>query len=333
MFNLYGRSCLSLLDFSKDEILSLLNLARDLKQAKHSQKEQKLLSDLKLLILFQSESTRTRSCFEIAALDQGASPIFMDSKTTYFGHKETVSDSASVFKHYYDAIAFRGPLHQTCEQLSQHSEIPVYNALTDFEHPPLALAVLLTVMELPTFRSFANLKLTYFGDARNNIANSLMIACVKMGMNFAVAGPKKLWPSEKLVQSCREIAEKSGSELIFTENVDEAVQNANIVYTDVWVSMGESASVWADRIKLLLPYQVNLRVMKKAASDAIFLHCLPALHSSETELGQKIKRDFNLEEMEVTNEVFSKSKVHIFEQVENLLHVTKALMVATLVKD
>ena len=330
MFNLRGRSFLTLLDFSKREIWFLLDLARDLKRAKYSGTERKLLEGLNICVLFQKTSTRTRSSFEVAAFDQGMGVSFIGPDTSHFGNKESVADSAKVLGRFFDGISFRGFSHQTCEKLSKNSGVPVWNALTDEYHPTQILADFLTVLESKNVRSFKGLKLTYFGDARNNVANSLMIGCTKIGMNFAIAAPKTLWPEIKLVEKCRGFAQENGSELVITESIDEAIKNADFVYTDVWVSMGEPLAVWKERIKLLLPYQVSANVMKKANKNAFFLHCLPAYHDLDTSLGKKIYDQFGLKELEVTDEVFQSEQSVVFEQAENRLHTIKAVMVATL---
>ncbi|KNG79574.1 ornithine carbamoyltransferase [Mycoplasma sp. HU2014] len=328
--NLKGRSFLKLLDFTPREIRYLLDLSRDLKRAKYAGNEVQTMKGKNVVLLFQKDSTRTRCAFEVAALDQGAHVTYLGPSGSQFGKKESVADSARVLGRMYDAIQFRGFDQKVAEELAKYSGVPVYNGLTDEFHPTQILADFLTIEEYKG--SLKGLKFVFAGDARNNVGNSLMVGCAKMGMHFFAATPKELWPNEELVNECKEIAKETGATISLVEDMKVACKDADVIYTDVWVSMGEPAEVWESRINLLKPYQVNMDAIKVAKDDVIFMHCLPAFHDLNTEVAQQIHEKFGLTEMEVTNEVFESKHSVVFEEAENRLHTIKAVMVATIGK-
>ncbi len=329
-FNLKGRSLLTLLDFTPKEIEFLLKLSFDLKAAKYAGTEQQKLKGKNIALIFEKTSTRTRCAFEVAAYDQGAHVTYLGPTGSQIGHKETMKDTARVLGRLYDAIEYRGFAQKTVEELAQYSGVPVWNGLTDKFHPTQALADVMTMRE-HTYKHPDEIIYTYLGDARNNVANSLLVIGAKLGMDFRVAAPKQLWPDEDLVNQCREIAKQTGAKITLTEDVEQAVKGADFLYTDVWVSMGEPDEIWAERIKLLKPYQVNSEVMKMTGNpDTKFLHCLPSFHNTETKIGREIYEKFGLEAMEVTDEVFESEASIVFDQAENRLHTIKAIMVATL---
>lgn len=328
--NLKGRSFLKLLDFTPREIRYLLDLSRDLKRAKYAGNEVQTMKGKNVVLLFQKDSTRTRCAFEVAALDQGAHVTYLGPSGSQFGKKESVADSARVLGRMYDAIQFRGFDQKVAEELAKYSGVPVYNGLTDEFHPTQILADFLTIEEYKG--SLKGLKFVFAGDARNNVGNSLMVGCAKMGMHFVAATPKELWPNEELVNECKEIAKETGATISLVEDMKVACKDADVIYTDVWVSMGEPAEVWESRINLLKPYQVNMDAIKVAKDDVIFMHCLPAFHDLNTEVAQQIHEKFGLTEMEVTNEVFESKHSVVFEEAENRLHTIKAVMVATIGK-
>lgn len=321
-----GRSFLTLLDYTKEEILYLIDLAKKLKQDKKNGKEKKYLKNKNIVLLFEKDSTRTRCAFEVGAYDQGANVTYIGSSGSQMGKKESIKDTARVLGRMYDGIEYRGYEQEIVETLAKYSGVPVWNGLTTEFHPTQVLADLLTIKE--HFGKLEGLNFTYFGDGRNNMANSLMIGCAKVGINFRLAAPKELWPDEKLVNKAKEIA--NNSTILLTEDIKEATKDSNIIYTDVWVSMGEPEEVWNKRIQLLKPYQVNKKVMDMANENAIFLHCLPSFHDLNTKIGQEIYNRYGIECMEVTDEVFESEKSLVFDEAENRVHTIKAVMVATL---
>ena len=326
--NLKGRSFLTLKDFTPDEIRYMLNLAADLKAKKRAGIRGNLLAGKNIVLLFEKTSTRTRCAFEVAAYDEGANVTFLDSKSSQMGKKETMVDTAKVLGRFYDGIEYRGFSQKTVEELGAYAGVPVWNGLTDEWHPTQMLADLLTIEE--HFGHLKGLKFVYMGDARNNVANSLMIACAKMGVNYVACAPKELFPDPKLVETAKEIAKENFCTVTLTSDVDEGTKNADVLYTDIWVSMGEPAEIWEQRIKLLKPYQINAKAMKNANEQAIFLHCLPSFHDTETKVGKEIAEKFGITEMEVTNEVFESKQSYVFDQAENRMHTIKAVMYATL---
>ena len=326
--NLKGRSFLKLLDFTPREIQYLLDLSRDLKRAKYTGNEHQLLKGKNVALMFQKDSTRTRCAFEVGAMDQGAGTVYLGPSGSQFGKKESVEDTAKVLGRMFDGIEFRGYKQTDVESLATHSGVPVWNGLTDEFHPTQILADFLTIQEEKG--KLKGLKLVFFGDARNNMGNSLMVGSAKMGMHFVACAPKELWPDPKLVEQCQEIAKETGAIIELEADVMKASKDADAVYTDVWVSMGEPKEVWDQRVKLLQPYQVNMEVIKNAKPDVLFMHCLPAFHDLNTETAQQVHEQFGLTEMEVTDEVFRSKHSVVFEEAENRLHTIKAVMVATI---
>ncbi len=326
MINLRGRSLLTVLDFSRREIEYLLDLARDLKRAKYAGNEIQRLKGKNICLLFQKTSTRTRCAFEVAAMDQGAGVTYIGSDGSQMGIKESISDTARVLGRMYDAIEFRCNSHDDVVELAKYAGVPVFNGLSDKFHPSQMIADFMTIIE--KFGTLKDKKLVFCGDARNNMGNSLMACCAKLGVSFTAAAPKQLWPDQDLIKTCKEIAKETGAVIEFEEDIKKAVVGADVIYTDIWVSMGEPESVWEERIKLLKPYQVNMELFKLANKDAIFMHCLPSYHDLNTDIGKKIHEKYGLTEMEVTNEVFESKKSWAFEEAENRLHSIKAIMVA-----
>ena len=326
--NLRGRSFLKLLDFTTDEIRYLLDLSKNFKDMKRAGIPHRYLEGKNIVLLFEKTSTRTRCSFEVAGYDLGMGVTYLDPNSSQMGHKESIEDTARVLGRMYDGIEYRGFSQELVETLAEYSGVPVWNGLTDLFHPTQMLADLLTIEE--NFGYLKGLKFTYMGDARNNVANSLMIACVKMGMHFTACSPKHLFPTEDLVAEAKKIAAQTDGSVTLTENVNEGTKGAHVLYTDIWVSMGEPDSVWEERIKLLKPYQVNKAAMDNADKDAIFLHCLPSFHDLKTTKGQEINKKFGLPEMEVTNEVFESHKSVVFDEAENRMHTIKAVMYATM---
>ena len=326
--NLRGRSFLKLLDFTTDEIRYLLDLSKNFKDMKRAGIPHRYLEGKNIVLLFEKTSTRTRCSFEVAGYDLGMGVTYLDPNSSQMGHKESIEDTSRVLGRMYDGIEYRGFSQELVETLAEYSGVPVWNGLTDLFHPTQMLADLLTIEE--NFGYLKGLKFTYMGDARNNVANSLMIACVKMGMHFTACSPKHLFPTEDLVAEAKKIAAQTGGSVTLTENVNEGTKGAHVLYTDIWVSMGEPDSVWEERIKLLKPYQVNKAAMDNADKDAIFLHCLPSFHDLKTTKGQEIHKKFGLPEMEVTNEVFESHKSVVFDEAENRMHTIKAVMYATM---
>ena len=326
--NVRGRSFLTLLDYSPEEIRYLLELAKDFKRMKRSGQLHEYLRGKQVVLLFEKTSTRTRCAFEVAARDLGMGVTFLDPASSQMGKKESLADTAKVLGRMFDGIEYRGFKQSVVEDLAKYSGVPVWNGLTDDFHPTQMLADILTAEE--EFGSLSGRKLTFFGDARNNVANSLMVVCSKLGVNFCACGPKELMPKEELVEKCREAANASGAQITLTDDIREGAKDADILYTDIWLSMGEPAELWETRIKLLRPYQVNADLMKLAKPSAIFLHCLPSFHDRETTVGEEIYEKFGLEAMEVTDDVFLGPQARQFDEAENRMHTIKAVMYATL---
>ena len=329
--DLRGRNFLKLLDYTPEEIRYLLDLSKDLKDKKRRGVEHRYLSGKNIVLLFEKTSTRTRCAFEVAGMDLGMGVTYLDPGASQMGKKESISDTAKVLGRMYDGIEYRGYDQAIVEELAENAGVPVWNGLTTEFHPTQMLADILTVEE--NFGHLKGIKLVFMGDARNNVANSLMVVCSKMGMHFVACGPKSLWPNEKLIKECMEICKTTGGLIEMNENVLEATRDADVIYTDVWVSMGEPDDVWNERINLLKPYQVNSDVMNNARPDAIFLHCLPSFHDLKTTIGKDIYEKFGLKEMEVTDEVFNLPCSKVFDQAENRLHTIKAVVYATMRED
>jgi ornithine carbamoyltransferase len=328
--NLKNRSFLKLLDFTPDEIKYLLKLSAELKVAKQTGREKPRLTGKNIALIFEKTSTRTRCSFEVAAYDQGAHVTYLSPSGSQIGHKESIKDTARVLGRLYDGIEYRGYAQQVVEDLARYSGVPVWNGLTDEFHPTQVLADLLTMQE-HSVKPLNKISICYLGDARNNMGNSLMVGSAKMGIDFRAAAPKQCQQNNELVNKCLEIAKETGAKITLTENVSLAVKGCDFLYTDVWVSMGEPESVWEERIKLLLPYQINKTVLELTGNPAVkFLHCLPAYHNLETKIGKEIHKKFGIEAMEVTDDVFESENSIVFDQAENRLHTIKAIMVATL---
>ena len=326
--DLKGRNFLTLKDFTKEEIEYLLDLSADLKKKK---KEGVLTDTLKgknIALIFEKNSTRTRCSFETAAHDLGMGTTYLDPKSSQIGKKESIKDTARVLGRIYDGIEYRGFGQEIVEELAKYAGVPVWNGLTNEYHPTQMLADLLTIKE--HLGRVEGVKLVYMGDARYNMGNSLMVLCSKMGMHFVACAPKKYFPNEKLVQECRGFAEKSGGTIPLTEDVEAGTKDADVICTDVWVSMGEPDEVWEERIRELTPYKVTKQVMENAGEQAIFLHCLPAFHDLETVIGKEMGERFGITDMEVTDEVFESPQSVVFDEAENRMHTIKAVMAATL---
>lgn len=328
--NLKNRHFLKLLDFTPEEIQYLLDLSVVLKEAKYSGLEKQMLQGKNIALIFEKSSTRTRCAFEVAAFDQGARVTYLGPSGSQIGHKESMKDTARVLGRMYDGIEYRGFGQNIVEELAEYAGVPVWNGLTDEFHPTQILADLLTMRE-HSGKPLRGLKLCYLGDARNNMGNSLMVGAAKMGMDFRAAAPPACQPDMALQARCREIAAATGARILITSDVRQAVRDCDFLYTDVWVSMGEPQEVWSERIKLLLPYQVNREVMEMTGNpECKFLHCLPAFHNRETKTGEEIFRTFGIGAMEVTEEVFESKASVVWDQAENRMHTIKAVMVATL---
>ena len=326
--NIRGRSFLTLLDFTPGEINYLLDLSDEFKRMKNNGIEHKWLTGKQVVLLFEKTSTRTRCAFEVGARDLGMGVTFLDPGSSQMGKKESLADTAKVLGRMYDGIEYRGFKQSVVEDLARYSGVPVWNGLTDDFHPTQMLADIMTVRE--EFGDVRGRKLTFFGDARNNVANSLMVVCAMLGMHFCACGPRELMPAEALVEKCQAVAAGTGAVLEFTEDVAQGAKDCDVLYTDIWLSMGEPDELWAKRINLLLPYQVNKEVMAMAKPTAIFLHCLPSFHDRETTVGEDIYQKFGLEAMEVTNDVFLGKQARQFQEAENRMHTIKAVMYATL---
>ena len=319
---------LKLLDFTPAQIQQFLDTAADLKAKKKAGVPHRYLEGKNVALIFEKTSTRTRCAFEVAAQDLGMGSTYLGPTGSQIGVKESIADTARVLGRMYDGIEYRGFDQELVEQLSRDSGVPVWNGLTDAFHPTQMLADMLTVEE--NFGNCKGLKFVFMGDARNNVANSLMVVCAKLGVNFVACGPKEQMPAADLVETCKAIAAENGSTITLTDDVKEGTKGAHVIYTDIWVSMGEPDSVWAERIKLLKPYQVNKEVMANADPNAIFMHCLPSFHDLNTSIGRDINEKFGIPEMEVTNEVFTSKQSKVFDEAENRMHTIKAVMYATL---
>lgn len=329
-YNLRNRHFLTLLDYTTEEIGFLLDLSFSLKKAKYAGTETQLLKGKNIALIFEKSSTRTRCAFEVAANDQGAGVTYLGPSDSQIGHKESMKDTARVLGRMYDGIEYRGFGQSVVEELAEYSGVPVWNGLTDEYHPTQVLADFMTMLE-HSDKPLNQMTFCYLGDARNNVGNSLMVGAAKVGMDFRAAAPVSVQPEESLVEKCRKIADRTGGKITITEDVTTAVSEADFLYTDVWVSMGEPREVWEERIQLLKKYQVNSEVIRLTGNPNVkFLHCLPAFHNRETSVGEDIFRKFGLEALEVTDEVFESEHSIVFDEAENRLHTIKAVMVATL---
>jgi ornithine carbamoyltransferase len=328
--DLRGRHFLTLADYSPAELTYLLELAAELKAAKREDREEQHLQGKEIALIFEKDSTRTRCAFEVAAYDQGAHVTFIGPSGSHMGHKETVKDTARVLGRMYDAIEYRGFGEKIADELAEWAGVPVYNGLTDEWHPTQILADFLTIQEhVP--KPLEEVSFCYLGDARFNMADTYLVGGAKLGMDVRIAAPKSLWPSEEFVSLANEIAEETGAKITITEDVAEAVRGCDVLFTDVWVSMGEPDEVWAQRIELLRPYQVNAETLKLTGNpDVKFMHCLPAFHNTDTQVGQEIFEKFGLDALEVTEEVFESPASLVWDEAENRMHTIKAVMVATL---
>ena len=325
---LKGKSFLKLLDFTTEELQYLLNLAKKLKEDKKNGTEKKTMTGKNIALIFEKTSTRTRCAFEVGAYDQGANVTYIGPSVSQIGNKESMEDTAKVLGRFYDGIEYRGYGQDLVETLSEYSGVPVWNGLTTEFHPTQILADFLTIFEKK--EKLKGIKFAFLGDGKNNMANSLMIGAAKFGMDFRIVAPKEYFPEEKLVEEAKKIAEKTGGKILLTEDKIEGVKDADVVYTDVWVSMGEPKEVWKERIDKLLPYQVNADLVQHCANDYLFMHCLPAFHDLNTEVAKNIEKEYGLKEMEVTDEVFRSKNSVVFDEAENRMHTIKAVMVATL---
>ena len=325
---MFGKDFLKILDVSSKEINMLLDLAQKFKKMKKEGKAHRLCQGKNIALIFEKTSTRTRCSFEVAAYDLGMGVTYLDPTGSQIGKKESIADTARVLSGIYDGIEYRGFGQEIVENLAKYSDVPVWNGLTNESHPTQILADLLTIKE--KFGDLKGKKFVYMGDARYNMGNSLMVGCAKMGMHFTACAPSDFFPDQRLVDKACQYATESGGSVSLESDVAKAVSGADVIYTDVWVSMGESDSVWAERIKALLPYQVTSSVMKQAGENAVFMHCLPAFHDLNTYIGKSISEKFGLDAMEVTDEVFESAQSIVFEQAENRMHTIKAVMAATL---
>ena len=322
--NLRGRNFLKLLDFTPEEIRYLIDLSKNLKDLKRAGIPHDRLKGKNIVLLFEKTSTRTRCSFEVAGHDLGMGVTFLNADSSQVGKKESIKDTARVLGRMYDGIEYRGFEQSIVEELAEYAGVPVWNGLTDEFHPTQMIADLLTIEEK------FGINFTYMGDARNNLGNSLMVACAKMGMNFTACAAKEVFPNEDLVNTCKEIAKETGGSITLTEDVKEGTKNADVIYTDIWVSMGEPEEIWESRLNLLKPYQVNKAVMENAAPNAVFMHCLPSYHDLNTDVGRKVCEKFGMKELEVTDEVFEGKQSIVFDQAENRMHSIKAIILATI---
>ena len=325
--NLKGRDFLTLLDYTPEEIAYLVNLAAELKAKKKAGVLHDVLRGKNVALIFEKTSTRTRCSFEVAAHDLGMGSTYLDPTGSQIGKKESIADTAQVLCGMFDGIEYRGYGQEIVNELAKYSTVPVWNGLTNEFHPTQILADFLTIKE--HFGKLAGLKFAYMGDARYNMGNSLMIGCAKMGLHFVACAPKAYWPAPELVEKCKAIAAETGATITLSDDTD-AVKDADVVYTDVWVSMGEPVEVWAERIEALAPYQVNTELMAKAKPTAVFMHCLPAYHDHKTAVGKEMGEKFGRDAMEVTDEVFTGPQSIVFQEAENRMHTIKAVMAATL---
>ncbi|MBP5198361.1 MAG: ornithine carbamoyltransferase [Lachnospiraceae bacterium] len=326
--NLKGRDFLKLLDFTPEEIIYLIDLAAELKDKKKKGIPMDDFRGKNVALIFEKTSTRTRCSFEVAAHDLGMGTTYLDPSGSQIGKKESIADTARVLASMFEGIEYRGYGQEIVEELAKYSKVPVWNGLTNEFHPTQMLADMLTIRE--HFGRLKGIKLAYMGDARYNMGNSYMVCCAKLGLDFVACTNKKYFPDEKLVETCKEIAKETGATITLTEDAFEGTKGADVVCTDVWVSMGEPDEIWEERIRDLSPYQVNTAIMDNAGKDAIFLHCLPAFHDLKTKIGAEIQKKFGIEEMEVTDEVFESERSLVFEEAENRMHTIKAVMAATL---
>lgn len=326
--DLKGKSFLKLLDFTPDEIEGLIELAADLKYKKQKGVTHKICEGKNIALIFEKTSTRTRCSFEVAASDLGIHPVYLDPKSSQIGKKESIEDTARVLGRMFDGIEYRGYGQEIVESLAKYSGVPVWNGLTNEFHPTQILADFLTIKE--KFGKLKGIKLVYMGDARYNMGNSLMVGAAKMGMHFVACSPEKYFPNKELINQCIEIAKQTGAVLEFNPDPIVATKGADVIYTDVWVSMGEPDEVWKERIEDLLPYQVNKVIMDNAGSQCKFMHCLPAFHDLKTQVGREIFEKFGLNAMEVTDEVFESDASIVFDEAENRMHTIKAVIAATL---
>ena len=326
--NIRGKNFLKLLDYSPEEIRYLLDLSKNFKDMKRAGIPHKYLEGKNIVLLFEKTSTRTRCSFEVAGMDLGLGVTYLDPGSSQMGKKESIADTARVLGRMYDGIEYRGFSQELVELLAEYAGVPVWNGLTDQFHPTQMLADLLTIEE--KFGRLKGINFTYMGDARNNMGNSLMIACAKMGLNFTACAPKELFPEQDLVNQAKAIAKENGCKVRLTEDVDEGAKDADVIYTDIWVSMGEPDEVWETRIRLLRKYQVNTDVMERAKDNAVFMHCLPSFHDTNTAIGARIAEKFGIREMEVTDEVFESKQSVVFDEAENRMHTIKAVIYATL---
>ncbi len=326
--NLRGRNFLKLLDFTPEEIRYLIDLSKNLKDLKRAGIPHDRLKGKNIVLLFEKTSTRTRCSFEVAGHDLGMGVTFLNADSSQVGKKESIKDTARVLGRMYDGIEYRGFEQSIVEELAEYAGVPVWNGLTDEFHPTQMIADLLTIEE--KFGKLKGINFTYMGDARNNLGNSLMVACAKMGMNFTACAAKEVFPNEDLVNTCKEIAKETGGSITLTEDVKEGTKNADVIYTDIWVSMGEPEEIWESRLNLLKPYQVNKAVMENATPNAVFMHCLPSYHDLNTDVGRKVCEKFGMKELEVTDEVFEGKQSIVFDQAENRMHSIKAIILATI---
>jgi ornithine carbamoyltransferase len=328
--NLRNRDFANLVDFSPTEIRFLLQLSRDLKAAKYGRYEKPQLVGKNIALIFEKTSTRTRCAFEVAAHDQGAQVTYLGPHETQIGHKESMKDTARVLSRFYDAIEYRGAGQEIVDSLVQYADVPIYNGLTNEVHPTQFLADALTMME-HVDKPTTQISYCYIGDCRFNTADTLLVGGAKLGMDVRICGPKSLWPPQNVVDCARSVAEETGARVTITDDAKAAVKGVDYIHTDVWVSMGEAESVWDERIKLLMPYQVNKQLLEASGNPAVkFMHCLPAFHNRETEVGEHIFETFGVEAMEVTDEVFESKASIVFDQAENRMHTIKSILVATM---
>ena len=328
MESLKGRDFLKLLDFTPEEIEYLINLAAELKEKKKKGIPHRLCEGKNVALIFEKTSTRTRCSFEVAAADLGMHPVYLDPKSSQIGKKESIADTARVLGRMFDGIEYRGFGQEIVESLAKYADVPVWNGLTNEFHPTQILADFLTIKE--HFGKLKGLKFVYMGDARYNMGNSLMVGCAKMGMHFVACAPKAYFPDSSLIAECEKVAAETGAILEFIDDPMKATKNADIIYTDVWVSMGEPDEVWKERIDALLPYQVNAKLMSNAGENCKFMHCLPAYHDLKTEVGRSVYEKFGLNGVEVTDDVFESEQSIVFDEAENRMHTIKAVMAATL---
>ena len=328
--NISGQSYLRLLDFSTEQIEYLLKLSKNFKDLKRTGTPHRYLEGRNVALIFEKTSTRTRCAFEVGAADLGMHAVYLDPSASQIGKKESIADTARVLGRMFDGIEYRGFGQERVEELAEYAGVPVWNGLTTEFHPTQMIADVLTMEEEFGRDGMRGRKVTFMGDAGNNVGNSLMVVCAKLGIDFCACGPAEQMPDAALVEQCRAVAAETGATITLTESVDEGAAGASVIYTDIWVSMGESADLWGERIRLLSPYQVNAELMAKAVPDAIFMHCLPSFHDRKTTIGEEVFQKFGLPELEVTDEVFEGPRSRVFDEAENRLHSIKAVMYATL---